>query len=274
MTDILNILFLIWLLVSALFIGLWWFRRRELDTTDQATDQIETADTATDPSPIDDSDIGDPDIDDPHIDGPTADTDSGADTNDAPDDGAQVTADLPAEDITEFTGEESTDTTSGEVLSEDDADPTNAAAGDQEVAATADTPIDTENDSSDEQVEDGFLYHQTSIEDMLDGIVLPYELVPVTANVKDFDRHRIFISNHPDAVEVGTAFADELTRLGYTVEPAGFDEALATRGEDSLSMRMVPSAASATEGGLPVYPAAREDDVALEVWVGRGRPPR
>ena len=109
--------------------------------------------------------------------------------------------------------------------------------------------------------------------DLLDGVTLPHDLTPLTARIEDPNRHAIFISPNPDAAEVGTAFADELAAQGFEIEAAGFDQALATRGPDVLSMRISPEAGSVTDGDEPRYPSADTDDVAIEVWLGNGNPP-
>lgn len=108
---------------------------------------------------------------------------------------------------------------------------------------------------------------------MLDGITLPYDLSPLTSGIVDPDTHAIFVSTHPDPAEVGTAFADELATQGYEIEPAGFDQALAVRGDDQLSMRISPEAGTVTDGAKPRYAGVGDNDVAIEVWVGNGSPP-
>ncbi|MDH3294851.1 MAG: hypothetical protein OER95_11090 [Acidimicrobiia bacterium] len=109
--------------------------------------------------------------------------------------------------------------------------------------------------------------------DMLDGIKLPYDLTPITSAVEDPDRHLIFLTTHSNAEEVGTRFADEITRLGYTFTPVGLDRAIATRGDDSVSMTIVPKANEVMNANGPRYGAAGAGDVALEVWVGRSSNP-
>ena len=111
------------------------------------------------------------------------------------------------------------------------------------------------------------------IVDLLNGVTLPFDLTPLTARIEDPDRHAIFISPHPDAAEVGTAFADELVQQGFEIEAAGFDQALATRGDETLSMRISPDAGTVADGSDLRYPTAGETDVAIEVWVGNGSPP-
>ena len=55
-----------------------------------------------------------------------------------------------------------------------------------------------------------------TVDQLLEGITLTHDLVPLTARIEDPDRHAIFISSHPEPAEVGTAFADELATRGST----------------------------------------------------------
>lgn len=116
---------------------------------------------------------------------------------------------------------------------------------------------------------DGF----RTLTDMLDGIRLPYDLMPVTSVVEDPDRHLVFLTTHSNAGEVGTRFADELERLGFELESVEFDQAVAVRGDDVLSMKIVPDAGQVDVGGNPRYGAAASGDVALETWIGRSPVP-
>lgn len=107
----------------------------------------------------------------------------------------------------------------------------------------------------------------------LDGVSLPFDLTPLTARIVDPDSHVILISPHGDAAEVGTAFADELVEQGFTIEAAGFDQALATRDGETISMRISPDAGTISDGGHQRYPSANKTDVAIELWLGNGSPP-
>ncbi|MGB5755974.1 MAG: hypothetical protein WBM50_03590, partial [Acidimicrobiales bacterium] len=109
--------------------------------------------------------------------------------------------------------------------------------------------------------------------ELLDGAVLPYDLTPVTGRLTEPDRHVIFLSPNPDAEAVGTAFADELDRLGYTIEPDGLDGARATRGDDTLLLRISANAGAVPDGQQHRYPTAGPSDVAIEIWTGQGGPP-
>ena len=109
--------------------------------------------------------------------------------------------------------------------------------------------------------------------ELLDGAVLPYDLTPVTGRLTEPERHVIFLSPNPDAEAVGTAFADELDRLGYSIEPDGLDGARATRGDNTLLLRIRPNAGTVPDGQPHRYPTAGPSDVAIEIWTGQGGPP-
>jgi hypothetical protein len=106
---------------------------------------------------------------------------------------------------------------------------------------------------------------------MLEGIELPYNLQPVELSADAPVTHAVFLSDHRNAEEVGTAFADQLVDLGYEIEAAGFDQAVAKRNGDVLSMRIEADAGKSAESSR--YPNAGIDDVAIEVWTGTGGPP-
>ncbi|MDH3301772.1 MAG: hypothetical protein OES24_14835 [Acidimicrobiia bacterium] len=112
-----------------------------------------------------------------------------------------------------------------------------------------------------------------TLTDMLEGIKLPYDLMPVPSVVEDPDRHIIFLTTHSNAGEVGKRFADELERLGFELESVDFDQAVAVRGDDVVSMKIVPNADQVEVGGSPRYGAAGSGDVALETWIGRSPVP-
>ena len=110
--------------------------------------------------------------------------------------------------------------------------------------------------------------------DLLDGIELPYDLMPVTSAVEDPDRHLILLTTHSNAGEVGKRFADQLEGIGFELETVEFDQAIAQRNGDVISMKIVADADRVESGDGPRYGAAGRGDVALELWIGRSpRPP-
>ncbi|MGI9594683.1 MAG: hypothetical protein ACR2QK_00905 [Acidimicrobiales bacterium] len=123
-----------------------------------------------------------------------------------------------------------------------------------------------------EDTDDAGQGEEATILDLLDGATLPYDMAPTTGCVADPGRHAIFLSPHEDAEAVGTAFADELVNLGYSIEPDGLDQAKAVRDDQTLFLKISPDA-GAEGSGDGRYPAAGEHDVAIEVWTGRDSPP-
>lgn len=109
--------------------------------------------------------------------------------------------------------------------------------------------------------------------DLLEGIRLPYDLMPITSAVEDADRHVVFLTTHSNAGEVGKRFADELERLGFELESVEFDQAVAVRGSDVVSIKIVPEADQVEVAGGRRYGAAGRGDVALEAWIGRSPVP-
>ncbi len=112
-----------------------------------------------------------------------------------------------------------------------------------------------------------------TLTDVLEGIQLPYDLMPVTSVVDNPDRHLIFLTTHSNAGEVGKKFADELERLGFEMESVDFDQAVAARDDDVVSMKIVPEAHLVEVADELRYGAAGPGDVALEVWFGRSPVP-
>ncbi len=107
-----------------------------------------------------------------------------------------------------------------------------------------------------------------SVADLLADIELPYDLQPVDLGNKV--RRAVYLSPHSNPEDVGTEFADELVKLGYSIEPMGLDQAVARRGHDVLHMRIVPEAGTvvADDGETRPYDQASPTDTALEVWIG------
>lgn len=112
-----------------------------------------------------------------------------------------------------------------------------------------------------------------TLTDILEGIRLPYDLMPVTSVIEDADRHLIFLTTHSDAGEVGKRFAEELERLGFELDAVEFDHAVAVRGDDVVSMKIVPDPEKVEGGDSLRYGAAGPGDVALETWIGRSSVP-
>ncbi len=114
---------------------------------------------------------------------------------------------------------------------------------------------------------------RSTLNELLSDVMLPYDLAPAPGRIIDSDHHAVYLSPHDDPADIGTSFADALVAQGFTIEPVGRDAAFAMRHEEILSLRVTPDAASIRSGGLPRYPEAIDNQVALEVWTGQGPPP-
>jgi hypothetical protein len=80
-----------------------------------------------------------------------------------------------------------------------------------------------------------------TVAELVEGISLPCGLTPVVAG--DIDPHRVtFTTSGHQPGEVGSALADELERLGYTLFSESDTEAVARRGEAVLHVRIDPGA--------------------------------
>ena len=111
---------------------------------------------------------------------------------------------------------------------------------------------------------------RASIADLLAGIRLPEDLVPITMMEPRGDiTERVAFASDPgaDAKRVGTAFADELQRLGYTVTASGADQLAATRADDNLLCQLHVDAQYAEIGGKRAFPAVPDNAVVIEVWI-------
>jgi hypothetical protein len=109
-----------------------------------------------------------------------------------------------------------------------------------------------------------------SVAELLSGIRLPEDLVPITMMEPRGDIvERVAFASDPgaDPKRVGTAFADELQRLGYTVAASGEDQLAATRGTDHLLCQLHVDARYAEIAGKRAFPAVPDNAVVIEVWI-------
>lgn len=107
-----------------------------------------------------------------------------------------------------------------------------------------------------------------SVAELLADIELPYDLQPMDPTGSG--RRAVYLSPHSNPEDVGTEFADQLVRLGYSIEPRGLDQAVARRGRNVLHMRIVPEAGAvvADDGETRPFDRASPTDTALELWIG------
>lgn len=106
-----------------------------------------------------------------------------------------------------------------------------------------------------------------SVAELLADVELPYDLQPM--DVTGSGRRAVYLSPHPNPEDVGTEFADQLVKIGYSIEPNGLDQAVARRGRNVLHMRIVPEAGAvvADDGETRPFDRASPTDTALELWI-------
>jgi hypothetical protein len=105
----------------------------------------------------------------------------------------------------------------------------------------------------------------------LRGITLPDDLVPLTTMAeRELVGDRVaFWTDTAAATTVGPAFADELERLGYTVQPLDERTLLADRDATHLTVMIHPNAGAAVIGTLPGFTTVPPTSVVVEVWLPR-----
>lgn len=112
---------------------------------------------------------------------------------------------------------------------------------------------------------------EPTVAHLLAGFAMPADLTPVTpAGGTPNDRATSLISRDREAYDVGTNIADELERLGYSLQPVGETQLLATRDSEQLSVMIDPEPHTTVTGGGRRFPTANAGDVVVEFWVGSG----
>jgi hypothetical protein len=103
----------------------------------------------------------------------------------------------------------------------------------------------------------------------LDGIHLPYDLVPLTtmAPRPAVSERVAFWTDTAPAEVVGPAFADELERLGYDVSSRDETTLAGVRDDVHLVVVLHPDALLATINGEVAFPSIPERAVVIEAWI-------
>ncbi len=109
-----------------------------------------------------------------------------------------------------------------------------------------------------------------TLPELLAGITLPHELVPLTqldANV-DVSTRVIVATEKAGAEEVRRGLVDELERLGYTVEHATMLQLIATGERGRVFLDIHADGPAVTDGGICRFPTAPEGSVVVEIRAG------
>lgn len=104
-----------------------------------------------------------------------------------------------------------------------------------------------------------------SLAEALEGITLPCDLAPLIGS-GEFDRRSLVLvtSGMPDEV-VGTALADEMERLGYTLQPLTERSILATSDRASVEVAVYADAETVDESGSRRFPTAPPNSIVVDL---------
>jgi hypothetical protein len=110
---------------------------------------------------------------------------------------------------------------------------------------------------------------EATVADLVSGIALPHELVPLTTIAPRpavGDRVAFWTDRAPAEI-VAPAFAAELERLGYSVTSLDEWSLAAHRDDDRLLVAIHPNGAQAIIGDQLAFSSVPEFSVVIEVWV-------
>jgi hypothetical protein len=105
-----------------------------------------------------------------------------------------------------------------------------------------------------------------SIVGLLEGISLPHGLVPLTqSSASGLGSTLVACTDTASPEDVGTALADELERLGYSITTTGDQTALADGPRGTIEIEIHPSSSTAVDGGTLRFPTAPPGSVVVEM---------
>jgi len=108
---------------------------------------------------------------------------------------------------------------------------------------------------------------EIKLDALLHGLNLPFNLHLQKEISGDIKKHRIYSTNtDTDTLEVGAAFADELEKIGYQIQPLNYNEAKATRDGSTIKMAIESSKKSELEDKEARFPEL-EEAIIVEVWM-------
>lgn len=106
---------------------------------------------------------------------------------------------------------------------------------------------------------------RVSVAAALTGVRLPDDLVPLVGDTAEPDPHHVtFVSSAPPA-DVGRHLGDELERLGYQVRTESDSVAVATKGDVTLRVTLVPDAANERVDGARRFPTVAPNTVVIDL---------
>jgi len=126
----------------------------------------------------------------------------------------------------------------------------------------------THQDQEDSDLEQVETNSQLKLDALLHGLNLPYNLhLKSQSNIAEDTRRVYLTQDNKNAEEVGSAFADELERIGYEISPVNFKQAKASRGDTTLMLAIEPAEAGTNNERAIKYPDISEDFVIVEIWM-------
>lgn len=103
-----------------------------------------------------------------------------------------------------------------------------------------------------------------TLAELLAGITLPHELVPLTQSLGTDPATELVVSTRSASAEVvGTGLADELERLGYAVAPTGERTAIAEGARGRVELEVHADGATVFDGGARRFPTADAGSVVV-----------
>lgn len=110
----------------------------------------------------------------------------------------------------------------------------------------------------------------STLPDLLAGITLPHELVPLTqVDVPiDLASHVVVSTTKAPAQVVREGLTEELERLGYSVEQETMMTLVATGPRGRVTVDVHPDGTAVQESGAPRFPTAPEGSVVVELRAG------
>jgi hypothetical protein len=109
---------------------------------------------------------------------------------------------------------------------------------------------------------------RSSLPELLAGITLPHELVPLTQSDVSIDlaTHIVVYTNKASAEVVTASMCQELEALGYDIERESMLKVRAASERGALLVEVHPDGAAVLDGSVRRFPTAMEGSVVVELW--------
>jgi hypothetical protein len=109
---------------------------------------------------------------------------------------------------------------------------------------------------------------RATLPELLAGITLPHELVPLTQSdvAIDLSSHIVVHTRKASAEAVTSAMCAELEKLRYDVERESMLKVRATGDRGTVLVEVHPDGASVLDGTIRRFPTAIEGSVVVELW--------